>query len=197
MKIDILPVSGPEILPWLDALARLRIQVFREWPYLYEGTEEYESQYLRHYAESERGLIVLALDGDDVVGASSGLPMVDADADFQAAFRNHELALDEIFYFGESVLDSRYRGHGLGHRFFDEREAFALGHGFRLCTFCAVQRPQDHPARPADYRPLDDFWRKRGYERLDGAVTGYRWRDVGDDRETEKPMQFWARRLQA
>lgn len=195
MNVCIKPVSGEAILPWLDALARLRIEVFREWPYLYEGTEDYESRYLRHYAASDHGLIVLALDGNRVVGASSGLPLVDADPDFQAALRKRGGNLDTIFYFGESVLDSRYRGLGLGHRFFDEREDFARKHGFGFCTFCAVQRPADHPHRPSRYRPLDDFWRKRGYEKLDGAVTEYRWLDVGSAEETAKPMQFWGRRL--
>ena len=76
-----------------------------------------------------------------------------------------------IFYCGESVLEPAYRGHGIGHRFFDLREAHAraLG-GFRSITFCAVVRPPDHPQRPAEYRPLDAFWRKRGYAPVDGLI---------------------------
>lgn len=195
MSMSIISLSGSRIAPWLDALARLRIQVFCEWPYLYEGSEDYESRYLQHYVESELGLIVLALDGELVVGASSGLPMEDADEDFQAAFAGHRVPLEEIFYFGESVLDREYRGQGLGHRFFDEREDFARKNGFRLATFCAVQRPRDHAARPAGYQPLDAFWQKRGYRKLDGTLTHYRWRDVGEKQETAKPMQFWAREI--
>jgi hypothetical protein len=43
--------------------------------------------------------------------------------------------------------------------------------------------------------PLDDFWRKRGYEPVPGLVAYYSWKDIGEAQETEKPMQFWMRRL--
>lgn len=194
-ELAILPVSGAAILPWLDHLARLRIQVFREWPYLYEGTEAYERDYLRTYADSPRSLMVLALDGDRVIGASSGLPMEDADAAFQKPFMHQGVPVPSVFYFGESVLDARYRGRGLGHRFFDEREAFAGRLGFPVTAFCAVQRAVDHPARPAHYRPLDTFWMARGYQRQPHMLAHYPWRDIGDETESDKPMMFWTRGL--
>ena len=34
--------SGAGIRPWLDDVATLRIAVFRDWPYLYEGDAGYE-----------------------------------------------------------------------------------------------------------------------------------------------------------
>jgi hypothetical protein len=48
---------------------------------------------------------------------------------------------------------------------------------------------------PEDYRPLDGFWRKRGYRPLDGVATEYVWKDVGEDLPTAKSMQFWLREL--
>jgi GNAT superfamily N-acetyltransferase len=195
MPVSITPVSGDAILPWLDALAWLRIQVFRDWPYLYDGTEAYERSYLKKYADSAHGLMVLAQDGDKVVGAASGLPMADADAEFQAPFVGGPMPLQDIFYFGESVLDAGYRGQGIGHRFFDEREAFARQNGFRYCTFCAVQRPSVHPRRPADGRDLAPFWRARGYTPIEGALTEFAWTDVGDEKQSVKPMQFWGKTL--
>ncbi len=92
-----------------------------------------------------------------------------------------------IFYCGELVLDPAYRGHGLGHRFFDLREAHAraLG-GFHSITFCAVVRPPDHPLRPAEYRPLDAFWRKRGYAPVDGLIASFSWKDIDQAGATNK-----------
>lgn len=188
-------MSGDDILPWLDALARLRIQVFREWPYLYDGDESYERRYLQTYADASQGLMVLALSEGQVVGASSGLPMADADAAFQAPFRERGIDVAQVFYFGESVLDSRFRGQGLGHLFFDQREDFARRSGYAMTTFCAVQRPADHPARPAGYRPLDRFWQGRGYCRQEGMLTRFSWQDIGESGETAKPMQYWTRGL--
>jgi len=93
------------------------------------------------------------------------------------------------------VLDPAYRGRGVGHAFFDAREAAAAKAGRGVVAFCAVRRSPDHPARPAEYRPLDAFWRKRGYTPVDGFEASMSWRDLGRDTETEKPMRFWARRL--
>ncbi|MEY2961715.1 MAG: hypothetical protein RLZ60_1545, partial [Pseudomonadota bacterium] len=88
-----------------------------------------------------------------------------------------------------------YRGQGAGHVFFDMREAKAKALGRRYVAFCSVMRPEDHPARPADYRPLDGFWRKRGYEKLDGVIARFKWTDHGDAEQTEKPLQFWMKAL--
>ena len=82
------------------------------------------------------------------------------------------LAAEDVFYCAESVLQERYRGQGVGHRFFDLREAHARALGFSWSVFCAVIRPQQHPLRPAGYRPLDPFWRRRGYAPLTGCVGG-------------------------
>ena len=56
-------------------------------------------------------------------------------------------------------------------------------------------RPADHPDRPADYRPLDGFWSKRGYRPLPGAVARLHWKDHREDEETEKGLQVWVRDL--
>ena len=89
-----------------------------------------------------------------------------------------------------------HRGGGVGHAFFDGREAHArrLG-GFHTSTFCRVVRPADHPLKPKDYRPLDDFWRKRGYAPAEGLVAHFAWKDIGETQETVKELQFWKREL--
>jgi hypothetical protein len=58
-----------------------------------------------------------------------------------------------------------------------------------------VIRPTDHPLRPADYRPLDGFWQKRGYKRLEGLVTHFSWKEIGETKPSDKPMEFWMRTL--
>jgi GNAT superfamily N-acetyltransferase len=190
MQIKI--VQGEAVTPHIADLARLRTHVFRAFPYLYEGSEDYEAFYLATYAKSPESLFVLALDGERIVGAATGVPMPDASAVFQAPFVAAGIAAEKVFYFGESVLLSTYRGRGLGVRFFEEREAYARRLGrFDWCTFCAVERPQDHPLRPADYVPLDAFWGRRGYEHRADLRTMLAWQDIGEENETEKPMSFW------
>ncbi len=191
MKTTIQTVSGVEVLPWLDAVATLRIEVFRDFPYLYDGELDYERRYLATYAQSPNSLFVLALDGEHVVGASTGIPLADADAEFQTPFIEQGIPVDSVFYFGESVLQRAYRGQQLGHRFFDQREQFAKALGKTITAFCAVERPEKHPMRPQDYTTLECFWQQRGYSKKTAMQTFYEWRDIGDPEPTAKPMIFW------
>jgi GNAT superfamily N-acetyltransferase len=179
----------------IEALARLRIAVFREWPYLYDGDAAYERAYLAEFAAAPHAALVLARDGDAIVGAATASPLAAQKAEFLAPFVARGWDVGGTFYFGESVLLPEYRGQGIGHRFFDHREAAALAAGATCATFCAVQRPADHPLRPPAYRPLDDFWAGRGYAPVEGLVTSLDWLDVGEASETPHSMQFWAREL--
>jgi GNAT superfamily N-acetyltransferase len=196
MTVRVAPLTGKSMAAALDALARLRIAVFRDWPYLYDGTLDYEQKYLAKLTAAQGAIIAAAYDGDTIVGCATGAPMAEVEAAFAAPFQAHGYDIGRIFYCGESVLLPAYRGRGLGHAFFDHREAQAraLG-GFTHAAFCAVVRPEDHPLRPKDYVPLHAFWEKRGYARAEGLVTRFAWKDVGQPVETEKPMQFWMRAL--
>ncbi|WP_375447659.1 GNAT family N-acetyltransferase [uncultured Fibrella sp.] len=187
---------GTEIRAAFDGLAQLRIAVFREFPYLYEGSLDYEKTYLNTYAESARAMLFAVYDGDRMVGGTTCLPLPDETAEVRAPFIRQGYDLSTVFYFGESLLLPAYRGHGLGHRFFDEREAHVRTfETYLTTTFCAVQRPLDHPLRPAQYRPLDAFWQQRGYH-LDPALqTTFNWPDLGETDDSAKVMQFWTRKL--
>ena len=193
MRVEVL--TGAALDAALDDVARLRIAVFRDWPYLYDGDLGYERDYLQTYRDSPGAVLVGAFDGDTLVGAATGTPMEDHAEDFAAAFEGTGLALDQVFYCAESVLLPGYRGQGIGHRFFDLREAHARALGRRHSAFYGVQRPGDHPLRPQGYRPLDAFWRKRGYAPLDGAVARFRWKDIDQPAETDHALQFWIRPL--
>jgi GNAT superfamily N-acetyltransferase len=186
---------GAAIAAHLDALAALRIRVFREYPYLYDGSVDYERRYLAGYARSPDALVVLALDGDAVVGASTALPAVDHSDEIAPALARGGLEPVEVYYFGESVLEPAYRGRGLGGAFFVERERLARERGYRMAAFCAVERPADHPARPADYRPPGGLWRRHGFVRRPDVVGALSWRDLGGAAETAKPMVFWIKEL--
>lgn len=187
-------VAGPDAECWRAALAALRITVFREYPYLYDGSEAYEREYLQRYFDCPECVFVLAWDGDRLAGASTGLPMRHEVADFRRPFEAVGLDPGGVFYFGESMLLPDYRGRGVGHRFFDEREAWVRGlGGFRFTAFCAVVRPAGHPLRPADYRPHDDFWAKRGYRQCPELATSFEWKDLDEATESPKRMVFWIR----
>lgn len=195
MDVTVRALQGAELDAALDGVAALRISVFRDWPYLYDGTLDYERAYLNTYRESPNALLVGAFDGDRLVGASTSTPMEDHAEAFAKPFAGQGIPLDQIYYGAESVLLPAYRGKGIGHRFFDLREAFARRLGRKWLAFCSVKRPDDHPMRPVTYRTNDAFWRGRGYTPLPGVEAEFSWKDVGEAAETPKRLQFWMRAL--
>lgn len=179
----------------IPALSGLRIRIFRGWPYLYEGTLDYEAEYLAEFMREPGSVLVVAQDGDAIVGAATASPMAGQKPEFQEPLQRQGLDVAGIFYFGESVLLPAYQGQGIGHRFFDAREAAARAEGAVQTAFCAVIRPDDHPMRPATPRDLHPFWRARGYAPVPGLTGTLIWQDVGDAVESAHLMQFWMRDL--
>lgn len=194
LTIEVL--RGAQVLPQLEAVAALRMTVFAQWPYLYQGDAGYERDYLAAYAASPGSVFVLArTPAGEVVGASTGLPLVDDGPGFAAPFAAAGIDPASVFYFGESVLLPAWRGQGLGHAFFDarERHAQALG-GFALTAFAAVERADDDPRRPSGHRDHAMFWAGRGYTRQPGLVMQLAWQEVGHA-SIDHRLTFWTRPL--
>jgi GNAT superfamily N-acetyltransferase len=135
-------------------------------------------------------------DDAEMVGATTCIPLLNESAEVKKPFIEAKMDISTIFYFGESILLPKCRGLGIGNRFFEERENHAKSFGqFKLTCFCAVQRPDNHPLKPTNYRPLDEFWKKRGYEKSDILQTQFGWLDIGNTISTEKPMLFWTKNI--
>jgi hypothetical protein len=110
MGAAIEPLTGAAIAPAIPDLARLRIAVFAEWPYLYDGDLGYEEEYLREFAGAEDAVLVAARDGSRIVGAATASPMMAQKDEVRAPFEERGIDTATLFYFGESVLLGEYRG---------------------------------------------------------------------------------------
>ncbi len=195
MTLAVRTLSGEELRAALDDLARLRIAVFAAYPYLYAGSEAYEREYLAEFTAAEGAVLVATCDGQRIVGAATASPLAAQDAYIREPFVRAGIDPAGLFYFGESVLLPDYRGQGVGHAFFDQREAAARAWGASHASFCAVVRGDDHPARPAGYTPLDAFWMQRGYTPVAGLTGTFSWAEHGEAEESPKLMQYWMRAL--
>lgn len=185
------PLSGAQLQPFIPQIARLRIEVFKAFPYLYDGSHEYEEAYLSTFATAKDALAIAAFENDTLIGCATGSAMDEHHQAFAHPLIAHGIDIRSVFYFAESVLLEPFRGHGIGHRFFDLREAWAKSRGYEAISFCTVIRANDHPLRSSSAADLTGFWQNRGYRPVPDAIARFAWKDVGDSRETEKAMQIW------
>ena len=151
--MEISTLTGQELQKALPQLAALRMEVFRGYPYLYDGSLDYEESYLTALIKSKDSIIVAAGDGGKIVGCATGSALEGHHREFAAPFLEHGFDPNEVFYCGESVLLPSYRGRGLGHTFFDRREAHAKERDYKYSAFCGVVRAGRSPAQTRNLFP--------------------------------------------
>lgn len=196
MNLKTLRLNGEEARKYADDIAHLRLRVFNDFPYLYEGTLEYEKKYLETYFKAKHSFILLLKDGDQFIGATTGIWAQEEEESFRQPFVAQGIDPKQVFYFGESVLLPEYRGKGLGKVFFEEREAFARSLGFiEWLAFCAVVREENHPLRPKAFRPLNEFWISQGFSKSPSLKTTYEWQDKDQNEVTKKNMEYWLKKI--
>lgn len=196
-NLKIQHLYGEKIHPFIDELASLRITVFREYPYLYEGKLDYEKKYLQTYLNSQHATLILVTDSEknEIVGASTAIPLVDETPEVQEPFLKANMDISNIFYFGESVLLPNYRGKGVYRHFFLEREKAAREYGSTLAVFCGVNREENHPSKPIGYKSLDKVWQRFGFKKHPELQAQYEWKDLTESSPSFKPMIFWLKNL--
>lgn len=188
-------LTGAAIADAVDDLATLRLEIFPEYPYLYQGRREDELAYLNSYAEAPDACVILACDGLAVIGAATGMPLIHEDAQMRDAFAGTIFPLDEVYYVGELLFRPAYRNCGLCRKLLDQMENRIRSLGcYRHLTCATVERPDDHLLRPRDYIPITRFLTRTAFVRLSGVTTSFKWREI-DGVKRDHPMQFWSKKL--
>lgn len=189
-------LDGENARAFTQDIAQLRLKVFHEFPYLYEGSLDYEKQYLETYFKAKHSFIFLVEDEGNIVGASTSIWAPEEEESFRKPFEVQGMNPESIFYFGESVLLPEYRGTGLGKIFFNERENFAKSLPFvKTVSFCTVVREENHKLRPENYKPLNDFWNAMGFTPAPHLSTNYEWLDRDESIPSLKKMQYWIKNI--
>ena len=188
-------LTGPKALICLDGVASLRIDIFREFPYLYDGKREDELNYLKRYAERPGACVITASDTDTLVGAATGIPLQYEHRTMVEPVRAADYPVDEMYYVGEMLFYPKYRKRGLGRRLLSliEEHVRSLG-GFRYLICATVARPADHAIRPVEYVPIERFLARTGFVPIPDTTTHITWRET-DGIDRKHPMIFWIKEL--
>lgn len=184
-------IRGSEIERHVDHLERFRIEIFREYPYLYDGSMEYERTYLGRYSRNPESYLLLLQDAHGIMGACTGIPLNGEDNEFQNAFVGENK--DEIYYIGEIMLRADSRGKKLGSRLLSTALGLIDSERYKKVSLCTVDRGLHHPQRPGNYCSPDHLWTKFGFEKSMNLLAYFAWKDIGQDIETQKPMNIWLR----
>lgn len=194
--IRFLHLQGKEIIPYLPDLMQLRLKIFKEYPYLYEGHSQDEENYIKKFINQERAIFLLALSDKKVVGVATALPLEFESEAIKKPFLEHRFDISKMFYLGEQILLPEYRGQGFGGRFFIECERLIKNfEQYAIITFCAIKRSENDPRRPAEYRALDNYFKRQGYEKHPELIAELNWTEIGDKEKSPHLLVFWLKKI--
>jgi ribosomal protein S18 acetylase RimI-like enzyme len=196
MKIEV--IKGIETKKYIDAIAKLRMTNFRDYPYSYEGDMALEKKYLSMYQNSKDSFFIIAKDGDKVIGAITGMPLHESADDCTEVYLEKNIPTIGIYYVGEIIVLNEYRDQGLGHKMWTEFEnqVRALKH-YKQLAIRELEAPEKDPNKPKNYIPIDDFLKDIGFVRHPEIVSYSKWKEVGADKETKHALVNWLKTLKA
>lgn len=202
MDIEILSLKSKEILPYREVLFRLRVDVFKEFPYLWEGTieDERNSVYTKAFLNSEDAIMIVAKDKrtNNVIGLSTGNTFKNELPLLQDIFLQKGINTADYFYFRESMILPEYRQQGIGKLFFQERERLARQHSeIKYLTFFGVERSDNHPRKPINHRFPYQLWSSQGFIKRADISHEFEWKQVGEQEKTKNTIVFWVKKIQA
>jgi len=186
-------IRGQEIENHIDQLGRFRIEIFREYPYLYDGDLDYERAYLNRYSRDTESFLLVIHDRLGFVGICTGMPLSGEDPDFRNAFVGE--SINEIYYIGEVMLRKDARGKKMGSKLFSTALSLIDSKKYKRVSLCTVDRGSNHPQCPESYCSPDYLWKKYGFEKSAHLVAFLSWKDIGQTTETKKTMNIWFKEL--
>lgn len=189
-------VQGDDVKSVIPAVAELRLTIFREYPYLYDGTLSDELEYLKRYATVKGGMVVCAMYEGRVVGAVTGIPLDAEDEAFLTPLRTAGEDVAGCYYVGEALLFPPWRDSGLGSRLLDtlvcEVESWGCYNRLVCATIC---RDPSDPRKPEAFIPIDGFCQRHGFILHPDLVASVSWREEGGG-VCPHDLVFWMRSLE-
>ncbi len=193
-------VQGQGLLPHVNTLAEMRINLFKNFPYLYAGSlNEREIGYVKRFAQNEHALLGIAQIENTVAGMLTGIPLVcdleivaHADSIFAAAGLNAH----EYYYFGDALVLQQFRNLGIARALFAVLEAKVKSLGYKKACFLVEDGDEHHPMRPENFKQ-GLLWSKLGYKKTSILAT-MSWPTIqvnGAVQECNHTLTFWIKDL--
>lgn len=199
MNIDIQIYHGENLPNELGILGEFRLRFFKDFPYLYVGTEEEEQKHLSEYAALPSVRLLIARDKDDhekVAGVAIGTMLSDETEilhQIGKPLQNLRIEPHRCFYFGEMILPHEFRNKGIGKEMLNVLKGAGREQGADRFGFLAVARAADDVRRPAGLVDSEQVFHKFGFVKTDVFVE-YKWATIQTNNSivpTLNRLYFW------
>lgn len=188
-------LQGRDAQPYCEKIASLRITMFKEYPYLYEGILEEETEYLEMYFRSFESLLFLVFDQEALVAFASALPLDQSIQELNTPLLEQKIHPRDCLYIGELMITSPYRGRGILRYFLDSYEKFAIRKGYSHLIFMTIKRTLSHKMCPENYRNPDPIWQHFGYERLPHKPLILTWKQIDTRQQEKNELDLWGKNI--
>lgn len=195
-EIKIQVFKGKEIAPYVQDISELRLDFFRNYPYLYDGEIVSDKEYVQMYPNSEHAILVVAKDNEKVIGVVTGLPMDEAPEDIKNFIDDKKMPSKNVFYLGEIVLNKEYAGDNLENKMYNEFERTVknTGNATQIYLF-EIETQKNDPRKPSNYVSIEDFWQAQGFSQNPELITQFSWKEIGSSETKNHPMVLWKKDL--
>lgn len=193
-------VINNDIINYLDKISEFRIKEFKEFPYLYEGNEEYEKSYIKGFIEGQNSVLGIVEIDSNIIGVATAMPLrceAEIVKDVELEFHKMGFKIDEFFYIGEVIVKKGYRGNKISSRLLETVEKYFLNLGFKYACLSTVERDIEDSRRPKNYSDIDKLCLYNGYTKTK-IYSDYSWPMKSDDgsiREVVNEMVYWIKKL--
>jgi len=168
-EIKIQTIIGNNISSYIDSIAEFRINVFKEFPYLYQGNVEGERKYLVNYANDPQATLIVAKVNSKLVGIATGIPLnasLHLLDDIRIELSKKSFDPKKFYYCGEMIILEDYRNQGLGAKLYEQQKSQIQCWGFTYFCALTVKRSTTHPLKPKNYIDIKNFLDKIGYKKF-------------------------------
>lgn len=196
--MDINIYCGVKLKKYIDTVSMLRIKIFKEFPYLYEGELNYERSYLEGYCQDPYSMLAVALINGNVVGVSTGIPLLSSStiiSDAKKVFSQKNVDINDYYYYGEVMILPEFRGQGIIKKLYSAQDELIKTWGFNHVSILTVVRENNHPLKPRGYKSSDKMWRYLGFIRNNLTIQ-YSWPTLQPDnsvKDTINTLEFWTK----
>lgn len=180
-------------------VVNLRITIFKEYPYLYEGNVKEENAYFDWFSKLPNTAIAVAYLDAKPIGFTSGTSFVDFDEHFQGSvdiFTKAKLEAKNYYYFPEILILPEHDNDLINYRLFEALENHAKKLNYKSGCF-VTEEHESHPLKPQDYKPLDYLWHLLDYTKS-ALIINFSWSTIQADKSSKDKKHaliYWLKKL--